>query len=151
MEGPINGELQVSSGGVPATAENTLQLTKAEALDLTGLTEEQKSELRMRHADGVIDLHKKAAEVQIDVVALEKTLDVFNTQTKKATDNGHSATLQHSQTSSVGRTEVIIGNTGKAASGKLSRSATGEEDKTLQVVLVVAIAILLLAIIITGR
>ena len=145
MAEPKNGELRVIDGNVPAQASTTLQLTRTDSIDLTGLTESQIAELKKRHAECVIDLQLKADGMKLDVGALDAALTSFNTQTDRATKNGSSATIQHSQTTSIGRTEVIIGNTDKAASGKLSRSATGEESNTLKIVVIVAIALILIA------
>ena len=108
-------ELQTSGKTGVATSESNTQLnlSNSTTLDLKGLSEEQIAELRQQHASGMIDLHKKAAELKVDVDALDASLSTFNTQTAKATNDGTSATITHVQTSSAGRTEVMIGNTEK--------------------------------------
>jgi len=136
MASAKNGELQIRP------PSNVLQLNQTDSIDLSGLSEGQISELKIRHAEGIADLKKKALEMQIDVAALDANLTSFNTQTERAMQSGHSATIQHSQTTSIGRTEVIIGNTEHAAGGRLSRSATGRSGCAFYTVLVVVIIIL---------
>lgn len=143
---PKNGELQVIKTNMPTEPSTTLQLAQTDSIDLTGLNDSQIAEIKMRHASGMIDLKRKAEEMRLDVGALDASLTSFNTQADKATKDGHSATIQHSQTTSIGRTEVIIGNTEKAASGKLSRSAIGEPNNILKIVLIVAAALVLIAV-----
>jgi|GEM_PF-1694603 len=127
--------------------EKSLKLTSNEILDLTGLSEGQIAELKQKHMEGMIDLKKKAEELKIDVTALDAALTSFTHQTAKATEAGASATISHTQNSAAGRTEVIIGNTAKAQSGKISRSATGEQDRTMWIVGIVAIAAVVIALI----
>lgn len=156
MMGPTmsngNGrDLQAAGQGTGLPADKALKLTQNDVLDLSGLSESQVSELRIQHAKGMISLQQKAQEAKIDVAALDASLSSFNDQTSKATQAGASATIQHSQTTSIGRTEVIIGNTDRAAAGKLSRSATGERDRTLVIVGIIAVAAVLVAMFIGGR
>lgn len=116
-----------------------LDLGATQIIDLTGLSEEQAAELRRQHAAGMIDIQRKAQELRVDVGALQASLDAFNDQTSKATQSGHSATITHTQTTSAGRTEVVIGNTDRAASGKISRSAAGQKDVTIWIIIAVAV------------
>lgn len=137
-----NGELiskaQDSTGKIINLQNNLV-------LDLQGLSDEEINELRQQHASGTLEIHKKASELKVDVGALDAVLSSFNDQTSKANQSGVSATITHTQTTALGRTEVVIGNTEKAAKGKLSRSATGEDDKTMWIVIIVAIAAVLIA------
>jgi hypothetical protein len=133
----INGDL---------TADKSISFTNHQVLDLSGLSEGQISELKQEYATGVIDLQKKATELKIEVGALDAALSAFNDQTSRATQSGASATITHTQTTSIGRTEVVMGNTEKAAKGKISRSAGGEEDRTLWIIGVIAIAAVLVAV-----
>lgn len=56
-------------------------------------------------------------------------------------------TLTHTQTTSLGRTEIVIGNTVRAASGKLSASATGVADRTPWIIAIVAVCAVVIALI----
>ena len=118
-----------ASSDIPA--DKAINLTQNQILDMAGLTESQIQELRLQYTSGMIDIQKKAAELKVDVVALDALLVSFNDQTAKSTEAGAHTTITHTQTSSVGRTEVVIGNTDKAANGKISRSAVGEKDIVL--------------------
>lgn len=101
-------------------AERALSLTQSDQLDLSGLNEEQVALIKRQHADGMVALQVKAAEMKLDVSALDAALTSFTDQTAKASQAGAHATIQHSQTSALGRTEVVIGNTERAAAGRFS-------------------------------
>lgn len=138
-----------SPGNLPA--DTSIALTQKEVLDLTGLSREQISELKYQHAAGMIDIKKKAEELSVDVGALDAALGSFVDQTAKATQAGASATITHTQTTSLGRTEVVIGNTVRALKGKLSRSAIGGEDRTLWIVGIIAVVAVVVALIVGTR
>ncbi|QEQ96608.1 hypothetical protein [Neptunomonas concharum] len=80
------------------------------------------------YASGVLDISKKAQELHVDSAALKKTLNDLSDTTRDVAESGNAVTVSHTQTTSVGRTEVIMGNTEQAQSGKLSKSQTGEND-----------------------
>lgn len=141
-------KVEGASGNLPT--DTTIRLTQNEVLELTGLDATQIAELKNQHAAGVIELKKKADELKIDVAALDAALSSFSDQTAKATQAGAHATITHTQDSSLGRTEVVIGNTEKAASGKISRSGTGEQDRTLWIVGIVVVAAIVIALIVSG-
>lgn len=143
--------LQIPGQGAELPKDKSLKLTQNDVLDLSDLSESQVSELRLQHAKGLVSLQQKAQEMKIDVAALDASLNSFNDQTAKATQAGTSATIQHSQTTSIGRTEVIIGNTDRAAAGKLSRSAAGEKDRTLIIIGIIAVAVVLVAMFMGGK
>lgn len=132
-------------------AEKSIHLGRTEMLDLSTLTPTEVSELKRQYAAGMINVKKKAEELKVDVGALDAALSSFTDQASKAAMSGISATIQHSQTSALGRTEVIIGNTDKAASGKLSSSALGSQDKTIWIIAIVAVAAIVVAFLMTGR
>jgi hypothetical protein len=136
-----------STSGENVPAEASIKLKSIEALDLSGLSTSEIAELKQQHASGMIDIQKKAEELKVDVAALDATLGSFTDQVGKATQAETSATITHTQTSTVGRTEVVIGNTDRAATGKVSRSARGEQDKTLWIIGIVAVVAIALAVI----
>lgn len=148
-------ELQPSNTREVAKSETakTLQLSQTEFIDLSGLSDEQINALKLKHADGMMELNKQALGSKIDINTLNAALTSFNQQTEEATKGGHSATIQYSHKDPTGmsRTEVIIGNTEHAATGKLTRSATGETDKTLLIIIVVCVALVVIAMIAMGK
>jgi hypothetical protein len=134
--------------GVPSP--NVMNLGSANSLiDLTGIPPETVAELKRQYASGMIDLTKKAQDLKIDNASLAMLLDSFNTEAAKATQANVSMTATHSQTTSIGRTEVVMGNTDRAASGKLSASAAGVQDRLLWIVGIVAVAAIIVALILS--
>lgn len=137
---------KVSASGVPSP--NVINLGSANSvIDLTGIPPEQVAELKRQFAAGMIDITKKAQELKIDNASLAMLLDSFNTEAAKATQANVSMTATHTQTTAIGRTEVVIGNTDRAASGKLSASAAGAPDRLLWIVGIVVVAIIIVALI----
>ena len=99
-------------------------------MDVSWLSEDERKAMLTEYAKGALDLSIKAAELQVDSAALKKTLDDLAETTRGISDSGDSVTVTHTQTTSIGRTEVIMGNTAHAQSGRLSKSQTGEKDWT---------------------
>jgi hypothetical protein len=119
-------------------------------IDLGSLSAAQQQELVMEYMRGTLDVNKKAAQMHVDVTAFKNMLDVMSQKTKDlAEQSGTSVTMQHTQESSVGRTEVIMGNTAQAASGRLTKTMAGESRMTLiYVVLGVVAALILIAMLV---
>jgi hypothetical protein len=103
----------------------------ANMIDLGSLSQDQQNQLVMEYMRGTLDINKRAAQMHVDVNAFKNMLDVMATKTRElAEQEGTSVTMQHTQETSVGRTEVIMGNTAQAASGKLTRTMAGERNMT---------------------
>ena len=111
---------------------------------LAQLPEEQRAELLKEYAHGMLDISKKAQELHVDVGALKATLTTLTDTTRQVSQEGNSVTVSHTQTTSVGRTEIIMGNTDNARVGKLSRSQTGERDWTPLYIVVGLLALVLI-------
>lgn len=149
----LSPEEELTSGGGELTApisESTLSIDPQDHIDLTGLPQEEINGLKSMYAKGMIDLKTKAAELNIETAALDAALASFTEQTAKASQSGSSATITHTQSSSVGRTEVVIGNTNRAATGRLTRSAAGELDRTIWIIAMCLGAFILATLIIKG-
>jgi hypothetical protein len=116
-------------------------------IDLGTLTQDQQNALIMEYMRGTLDVQQKAAQMHVDVNAFENMLNVMAQKTKDiAAQEGTSVTMSHTQESSVGRTEIIMGNTQQAASGKISRTMAGERNFTwLYVTLGVVAALVLVS------
>lgn len=93
---------------------------------LSMLPENQRNALMAEHAKGMLDITRKATEMHVDVAALSAALGTVANTTIQAAKDGNSVTASHAQTTSIGRTEVIMGNTDAARVGKLTKSQTGE-------------------------
>jgi len=108
----------------------TITLNPTKTLDLSSFTEEQRAALLGDYTRGVLDVSRRAHELQVDVATLDKMLETLAGTTKEAIDMGSAVTVTHTQATTVGRTEVLIGNTPAARKGRLSRSQKGERDLT---------------------
>ena len=114
------------SGGVPTQ----INLGPSTSMDLSWLPENERKALLIDYTKGMMEISKKAQELHVDAAVLKKTLDDLSDTTREVSDRGNAVTITHSQTTKVGRTEVMMGNTEQAQSGKLSKSQTGEKDWT---------------------
>lgn len=120
-----NYELQKLGG---SSVPTTIDLTPGTSMDISWLPEAERKALLVDYASGVLDISKKAQELHVDSAALKKTLNDLSDTTRDVAESGNAVTVSHTQTTSVGRTEVIMGNTEQAQRGKLSKSQTGEKD-----------------------
>ncbi len=115
-------------------------------IDLVGsLSQEQQGQLVAEYMRGNLDIYQKAQQMHIDVDAFKNMLDVMSTKTRElAEQEGTSVTMQHTQETSVGRTEVIMGNTAQAASGRLTRTMAGDRNVNWLYLIVGAVVLLIL-------
>lgn len=120
-----NYELQKLGG---SSVPTTIDLTPGTSMNISWLPEAERKALLVDYASGVLDISKKAQELHVDSAALKKTLNDLSDTTRDVAESGNAVTVSHTQTTSVGRTEVIMGNTEQAQRGKLSKSQTGEKD-----------------------
>ncbi len=127
-----------------------IDLTKMTEIDLTNLDDDQQKHIMQKYTDAQVDLAMKAQQAKIDINATKATLDDMTGSVKDANNDGSSITITHSQTTSVGRTEVVMGNTERAAQGKISRSGSGLEDNTMKILVVVGVVAIIVALILKG-
>ena len=125
----------------------TIDLSNKNLIDLSGLSIDSRHEIIRRTHENTLALDRKAGEATIDLQATKKNLDNFNEAVKAATSSGAHITLTHTQETSVGRTEVVTGNTDEAAKGKISRAGRGLPDNQMGMFIVIAIAVVALALI----
>lgn len=111
---------------------NTLSLSSNDqSLDLSLLSPEAQQEVRKAHALGSVALQMKAKEMGLETLQLDQNLKNFEATVSDASQNGTHAQITKTQNNSLGRTEVIMGNTENAAKGKFTKSQTGEKDNTI--------------------
>ena len=139
---------EVSAGDIQNTAsKNTLALSSNNVeLDLSLLSPDAQEEIRKAHALGEVELMHKAKNMGLETRELDENLKNFEATVSDATQNGSHAQVTKTQNNSLGRTEVIIGNTDNAAKGKLTKSQNGEKDNTLMYVLIGAAALVLVVL-----
>lgn len=138
-------EIAETSGG-RELATDSINLRNTDVLDLAGLSEAEKAELKLKHVGGMLDIKKKADELRVDVGALDAALGSFTDQASKASQSGLSATIQFKQTSKIGTTEAVIGNTERAASGKMAI----DQDKLIWMIGIAAAAAVVIALIVAN-
>jgi hypothetical protein len=131
-----NDEQQRSQGGNTPAVLKVGPLTN---IDISQLPADVQAELVTQYARGSLDIAKKAQELHVNVGVLKETLDNLARTTKDVSDGGNAVTITHSQTTPIGRTEIKMGNTEEAKSGKLSSSQSGQKDLT-PIYIVAAIA-----------
>ena len=137
-------EIEKATSKPPA---KSLNLGLSSMISLDDLSDAQAAELQRQHAEGIIKIHLKAAEANVDIGALAKTLGSLNDEAAKATEANVAYT--HRQKSSIGDTEIVIGNTQRAAAGKLSMSASGLTDNIPVIIGIAAAAIILIVFLVT--
>jgi hypothetical protein len=142
------GDNTQNSGAVVPTS---VTLTPSTSLDLSFLPEEQRKALLHDHAKGLLDIHRKAQELHVDVAALKASLTTLSDATEEVAQSGNSVTIAHTQNTSVGRTEILMGNTDKAKAGKLTSSQTGATDWTPWYVFGGLLALVLIAASVFGH
>ena len=113
-----------------ADTKDIVNLTESKSVDLSHLDEESKKEIHQLIAKQKVELAKKGMEQSIDVDSLRARLNTFGNQVYDVIEKGGSITITNAKDDSIGRTEVIMGNTDEAAKGKLSRSAKGLPDNS---------------------
>lgn len=123
-----------------------IQLGPLTSIDTLGLTEEQVQQLTMKHAEGMIELNKKAQELQIDVGATRASLEIMAANVQKVSEAGDAVTITNVQKNALGHTEIVMGNTDAAAKGRLSAAQRGEPDRTLWYVIIAAAVIVIIAL-----
>ena len=126
-------ENKKSAGAVDAPKAQVpteIPLSPTTTMDLSWLPEQKREALLVEYAKGMTDISKKAQELHVDVATLKNTLDQLASTTKEVSEDGGSVTVTHTQSTSIGRTEVIMGNTDEAKGGKLTSSQTGRRDMT---------------------
>jgi hypothetical protein len=145
----MSGEPNRTSSGQVTTVPTTVSLTPSTSLDLSWLPEEERKALLVQHTRGVLDIAKKANELHVDVAALKAMLDTSAGTVRDLAADGTAVTITNTNQNSLGRTEIIMGNTDQARTGKLTRSQTGEFNWNPVFIAVAVVAVLILAAILT--
>ena len=121
-----NKNIVISNNNVPSK----INLSPTAEMDISFLTEDERKVLLKGHIEGMLNISRKAQELHVDSASLKKTLEDLSDATKDVTEGNNAVTITHTQTTNIGRTEIMMGNTEKAYSGKFSKSQTGEKDWT---------------------
>ena len=130
------------ASGIPSA----IAISPTTMLDLSHLSEQERKALLIDYSRGMLDVGRKASELNVDVMTLRNTLDTFSQTARRAQDEGTSVTITHTQTTAIGRTEISMGNTDAAKTGRLTRSQTGERDWTPIYIIAGIVAVVVIAL-----
>lgn len=123
-----------------------ITLGNTPTLDLSNLTSDGRAAIQKMHAENMVKLNHKALELGVEAQAMETHLRHLSEATIDANRNEYAYTATRVQNDSLGRTEIIMGNTETAAKGKLTRSQAGQKDLTIVYIIVAAIVAIVVAI-----
>jgi hypothetical protein len=121
-----------------------------QSLDVSKLNQEQQQALQLKLNEAKIDLAASAKKAQIDLEVTKSKMDLHSEMSKNASEDGTAYTGTDSFDSSIGRIEMVVGNTERAAKGKMTRSGAGMEDISMKVIITVGIVVVILALILGG-
>lgn len=125
-------------------------MSNNDLLDISDLSEENQQMIQLKAQEAKLELKKKAGEALLDIQGTKANLNIFNQTVQDETEAGTHVTLTHTQTTSTGRTQVVMGNTDKAASGKISRSGAGLKDNQMTFVVIGAVVLVIIALAFSG-
>jgi hypothetical protein len=135
----------------PEKKPSVVTLGALPTIDLSFLPEDQRAALMTDYARGVLDVAKKAHELHVDVGVLKSALDTLSNTARDVSEAGNAVTISHTQTTKIGRTEIKMGNTEEAKTGRLSRTQTGERDWTPYYIFAGLAALVLIAFLFVGK
>lgn len=131
-----------------AERPGSIRLGESEELDVSQLTDEQAKELRVRHGEMMLDRDDRRAKLKEDLTVSAEKLNTYTSAVIDTAAEKASITITNTNDDSLGRTEIIVGNTEAARRGKLSRSQIGWSEKNwfwIVVVAIIAFVIILIA------
>lgn len=137
-----------------STVESSKELSnfklEGSSISLDGMTDQQIAEVKKRQADAAINIQEKAAKAVIDTRSIDERIQNIADGVNKATEGSAAATLTGTYSDELGRTEVIMGNTERAQKGKLTQSQQGTSNNGILYVVIVALAIIIVAFIVSN-
>ena len=128
----------------------SLDMGDMQSLDISMLNEEQQQAMQIKLNEAKIDLAASAQKAKIDLEVTKSKMDLHSEMSKTASADGTAYTGTDSYDSSIGRIEMVVGNTERAAKGRMTRSGAGLEDISMKVIITIAIAVVILAMILGG-
>jgi hypothetical protein len=147
---PKDGEDSLPARG-STSVPTTIPLGPGTTIDVGWLSADERKALLKEHVGGVLEINRKAQELHVDVVTLEKTLDTLAENTKKVSQDGNDVTITHSHKTNIGTTTIVMGNTEEAKRGKISSQQMGDRNWTPFYVLGGLVALVLIAALLGTR
>jgi hypothetical protein len=112
----------------PGNVVRVLHLAHEEALDLTDLDPRQADALVAKAHEMAIERDDQRKRMKDDLQATAAKLGIYTEALETATDKNAAVTVTNTKDDSLGRTEMILGNSEAAHAGKLSRTQQGLGD-----------------------
>lgn len=137
----IESETETETENEPTSSSKAV-LAVGGGIEVNGLQSNQISVLQEQHAKGLIEVQRKASELKVDIQALDETLESLTSQARTANDAGVNITATHTQNTTLGQTEIIVGNTQRAAAGKVAPLWAGLDNNQVRTGLIIAGAVL---------
>lgn len=94
---------------------------EAGEIDISGLSDEAREELKKYAARKQIDLAASMKETQIDLHATSAAVGNMADATRRMSESGDNVTIRQSIENSVGKTEILMGNTEEAKRGDVDK------------------------------
>ncbi len=141
VQGPPTDASPVPATPVQAKVVRVLQLGgRQDAIDLTNLDPRQADALEAKAAEKAIERHDRREQLKEDLAVTAAQLATFSKAVADSTAQEAAVTITNTKDDSLGRTEMILGNSDAAQTGKLSRSQTGLMDNAKFWMVMAAIA-----------
>ena len=99
-------------------------------MDLSWMTEEDRRVILKDYTSGMLNIAKKAQELNVDVGGLKNTLDNLASATREVSSDGNNITVTHTTKTTAGTTTVVMGNTDEARKGQISSDQMGLKNWT---------------------
>ena len=128
-----------------------IPVSNSSHLDLSALPEDTRNAMIERFAEGTIDNVKYGQKLNVENKSMSEKMDHISTTVSKVSQSGASVTITSTHEDSMGHTEVMVGNTDAAASGKLSKAQRGKPDATTMYAIMGAVVVVLISIIASMR
>jgi len=130
----------VTPPAVQGQVVRKLRLGPQDELDLTNLDPRQADVLEAKAVEKAIERDDRRQRLKEDLTVTAAQLDIFTKAVGDTTAQNAAVTITSAKNDSLGRTEMILGNTDAAHAGKLSRSQQGFSDNARLWILLAIIA-----------
>jgi len=125
----------------------TLHLGRQGVLDLTNLPTHQADALEAKALEKEIERHDRREQLKEDIAVTAAQLATFSKAVADSTQQNAAVTITNTKDDSLGRTEMILGNSDAAQSGKLSRSQQGLSDNAKFWIVLASIAAVVIVVV----
>lgn len=118
----------------------TIQLGRQDVLDVSNLPQREQDALEVQAHQKAIERDDRTQRMAQDLMATAGQIRTFTNAVADNAELDAAVTITNTKDDALGRTEIMIGNTDAARTGKLSRSQQGFGDYAWLWILLAAIA-----------